>query len=365
MAKKPVPAQVGALLSKARKQGYVTREDILSAVPEAEADAKQFLAVSETLTAEGIDVLETLDEQTEAEVAGKADLDGDFEKLETVDRQFITDPVRVYLKEISRIPLLTHEEEIELAKRIERRDHKALQKLSRSNLRLVVSVAKRYVGRGLTLLDLIQEGNIGLMRAGEKFDWRRGYKFSTYATWWIRQAITRAIADQSRTIRVPVHVAELITKYLNTSRMLVQQLGRHPTHEEVAKAMGVDVQKVRDIVRASKQPISLETPVGEEREERLADFIFDEASKAPEVEAQEQLLREDVDSLLDSLTPREKRIIQLRFGLIDGRQRTLEEVAKDFGLSRERIRQMEAEALTKLREPGRRQELEKLRDYLD
>ncbi len=365
MAKQSVPAQVSSLLSKARRKGYITREDILSAVPEAEANDRRFLEVSETLAAQGVDVLETLDEQTESELAGKADLDGDFEQLETMDRQFVTDPVRVYLKEISHIPLLSAEEEVELAKRIERGDHRALQRLSRSNLRLVVSVAKRYVGRGLTLLDLIQEGNIGLMRAAEKFDWRRGYKFSTYATWWIRQAITRAIADQSRTIRVPVHIAELITKYLNTSRMLVQQLGRHPTHEEVAKAMGIDVQKVRDIVRASRQPISLETPMGEEGEERLADFIFDHDSKAPEVAAQEQLLREDVDSLLDSLTPREKRIIQLRFGLIDGRQRTLEEVAKDFGLSRERIRQMEAEALTKLREPERRRELEKLRDYLD
>jgi RNA polymerase primary sigma factor len=356
---------VGPLLAKGRKQGSRTKDNIEGAIGTAESDKTTLLPAGKTLAEEHTDILETVDEEPESKVTRDIAEEDELGALEAVDQRFVTDPVRVYLKEISHIPLLKAEDEVELAKRIERGDHRALERLARSNLRLVVSVAKRYVGRGLSLLDLIQEGNIGLMRATEKFDWRRGFKFSTYATWWIRQAITRAIADQSRTIRVPVHVAELITRYLNVNRMLVQQLGRHPSHEEIAEAMQIDVQKVRDIVRASKQPISLETPVGEEGEEHLADFIRDQDAKAPEIAAQEQLLREDVDDLLDSLTQREKRIIQLRFGLTDGRQRTLEEVAKDFGLSRERIRQMEAEALGKLREPGRRRELEKLKEYLD
>jgi len=267
----------------------------------------------------------------------------------------------MYLKEIGRINLLTAEEEVDLAKRTEKGEPKARERLISSNLRLVVSIAKKYVGRGLTLLDLIEEGNIGLMRAVEKFDWRKGYKFSTYATWWIRQAITRAIADQARTIRIPVHMVETINRFIRTSRRLMQELGREPSPEEVAKEMDIDPEKVREIIKVSQEPTSLEAPVGEEKDSTLGDFIPDEEIR-PEDQASAELLKSHLAEVLDTLNDREKKVLRLRFGLEDGRQRTLEEVGREFGVTRERIRQIEAKALRKLRHPTRSK---KLKDYLD
>jgi len=274
----------------------------------------------------------------------------------------IDDPVKMYLKEIGKVPLLTGEEEIELAKKVEEGDAEAKKKLAESNLRLVVSIAKRYVGRGMLFLDLIQEGNLGLIKAVEKFDYRKGYKFSTYATWWIRQAITRAIADQARTIRIPVHMVETINKLIRVSRQLVQDLGRDPSPEEIAEEMELPVEKVREIMKIAQEPISLETPIGEEADSHLGDFIEDEDAPAPAEAAAFALLKEQLDSVLDTLTTREKKVLRLRFGIEDGRPRTLEEVGKEFGVTRERIRQIEAKALRKLRHPSRSK---KLRDYLD
>jgi len=267
----------------------------------------------------------------------------------------------MYLKEIGRISLLTAPDEVYLAKRVEKGDPKSKERLINSNLRLVVSIAKKYVGRGLTLLDLIEEGNIGLMRAVEKFDWRKGYKFSTYATWWIRQAITRAIADQARTIRIPVHMVETINRFIRTSRKLMQELGREPTPEEVAKEMDIDPEKVREIIKVSQEPTSLEAPVGEEKDSTLGDFIPDEEIR-PEDQASAELLKSHLSEVLDTLNDREKKVLRLRFGLEDGRQRTLEEVGREFGVTRERIRQIEAKALRKLRHPTRSK---KLKDYLE
>ena len=292
-------------------------------------------------------------------------VNGELAIVAAFDGTAATDPVRLYLKEIAKVPLLSAEEEVDLAKQVQRGEQRAMDRLIRANLRLVVSIAKRYVGRGLTLLDLIQEGNIGLMRAVAKYDWRLGYRFSTYATWWIRQAITRAIADQSRVIRLPVHVTELITQYLQASRRLLQQLERSPTLAEVALTMGMDEKRLLHVVRSSQTPVSLETPIGEDGEDRLGDLIGDDEAKAPEEAAAEVLLRRDVDILLERLSPREKRVLRLRYGLEDGRQYTLEEIAGDFGLTRERVRQLEAEALRKLRESKRRGDLDKLRAYLD
>ena len=292
-------------------------------------------------------------------------VNGELAIVAAFDGTAATDPVRLYLKEIAKVPLLSAEEEVDLAKQVQRGEQRAMDRLIRANLRLVVSIAKRYVGRGLTLLDLIQEGNIGLMRAVAKYDWRLGYRFSTYATWWIRQAITRAIADQSRVIRLPVHVTELITQYLQASRRLLQQLERSPTLAEVALTMGMDEKRLLHVVRSSQTPVSLETPIGEDGEDRLGDLIGDDEAKAPEEAAAEVLLRRDVDILLERLSPREKRVLRLRYGLEDGRQYTLEEIAGDFGLTRERVRQVEGEALRKLRESKRRGDLDKLRAYLD
>ncbi|MBI2952792.1 MAG: sigma-70 family RNA polymerase sigma factor [Chloroflexi bacterium] len=301
-------------------------------------------------------------EEIEAQLEEDAELETDLEEAVVAEEPFVTDPVRMYLKEIAATPLLTSAQEVALAKRIEQGDVEAVEQMIRSNLRLVVSVAKKYVGRGLGMLDLIQEGNIGLMRAIHKFDWRRGYKFSTYATWWIRQAITRAIADQSRTIRIPVHVNETINRFTKITQRLAQELGRAPTPEEIAKAMGTSPVKVRDIMRAVQRPLSLETPVGEEEETQLGDLIRDDGSRSPD-EATDQLLRRDeVEAALDDLTPREKKVIQLRFGLDNGKQRTLEEIGDVFGVSRERIRQIEAEALRKLRKPGKK--LHHLHEYV-
>ena len=272
------------------------------------------------------------------------------------------DPVRMYLKEIGRVDLLTPEEEVELARRARNGDEKAKRELAEANLRLVVSIAKRYVGRGMLFLDLIQEGNLGLIKAVEKFDYRKGFKFSTYATWWIRQAITRAIADQARTIRIPVHMVETINKLIRVSRQLLQTLGRDPTAEEIAEEMGMDVERVREIIKISQDPVSLETPIGEEEDSHLGDFIEDQDAPAPAEAASFMLLKEQLEEVLDTLTPREEKVLRLRFGLEDGRARTLEEVGKVFGVTRERIRQIEAKALRKLRHPSRSK---KLKDFLE
>ena len=291
--------------------------------------------------------------------AGSDEVDSDVSLLEGVS---VDDPVRMYLKEIGRVPLLTAEEEIELAKRIEEGDEEARRKLAEANLRLVVSIAKRYVGRGMLFLDLIQEGNLGLLKAVEKFDYRKGYKFSTYATWWIRQAVTRAIADQARTIRIPVHMVETINKLMRISRQLLQEYGREPTIEEIADAMGMTEDKVREILKIAQEPVSLETPIGEEEDSHLGDFIEDEDVLAPVDAVSFYLLKEQLEDVLGTLTPREERVLRLRFGLDDGRPRTLEEVGQEFGVTRERIRQIEAKALRKLRHPSRSK---KLKDYLE
>ncbi|OPY57748.1 MAG: RNA polymerase sigma factor SigA [Pelotomaculum sp. PtaU1.Bin035] len=274
----------------------------------------------------------------------------------------IDDPVRMYLKEIGRVPLLNSEEEVELALRMENGDEEAKRRLAEANLRLVVSIAKRYVGRGMLFLDLIQEGNLGLIKAVEKFDYRKGFKFSTYATWWIRQAITRAIADQARTIRIPVHMVETINKLIRVSRQLLQELGREPNPEEIAKEMNISEEKVREIIKIAQEPVSLETPIGEEEDSHLGDFIEDHEARAPAEEASFTLLREQLNEVLKTLTDREQRVLRLRFGLDDGRARTLEEVGQKFGVTRERIRQIEAKTLRKLRHPSRSK---KLKDYLD
>ena len=294
--------------------------------------------------------------ETEDEGIEKIDIDS------LVEGVSIEDPVRMYLKEIGKVPLLTAEEEIELAKRMEKGDEEAKNALAEANLRLVVSIAKRYVGRGMLFLDLIQEGNLGLIKAVEKFDYRKGYKFSTYATWWIRQAITRAIADQARTIRIPVHMVETINKLIRVSRQLLQTLGREPSPEEIAQEMNIPEEKVREILKISQEPVSLETPIGEEEDSHLGDFIEDDNVPAPAEAATQMLLREQLDKVLDSLTDREKKVLRLRFGLDDGRQRTLEEVGKEFNVTRERIRQIEAKALRKLRHPSRSKQL---KDYLE
>ncbi len=295
------------------------------------------------------------------------DADIDVEKIDLTDMSVpdgvsIEDPVRMYLKEIGNVPLLSAEEEVELAKRMEAGDEKAKQKLAEANLRLVVSIAKRYVGRGMLFLDLIQEGNLGLIKAVEKFDYEKGYKFSTYATWWIRQAITRAIADQARTIRIPVHMVETINKLIRVSRQLLQELGREPLPEEIAEVMDISVERVREILKISQEPVSLETPIGEEEDSHLGDFIQDQNVPVPAEAAARKMLRDQLDEVLDTLTDREQKVLRLRFGMDDGRARTLEEVGKEFNVTRERIRQIEAKAIRKLKHPSRSR---KLKDYLD
>ena len=306
------------------------------------------------------DDLKSIDELSDEDLEAEIDLDLDLSELE--NNINIEDHVRMYLKEIGKVPLLTSEEEIELAKRMEEGDEDAKARLAEANLRLVVSIAKRYVGRGMQLLDLIQEGNLGLMKAVKKFDYRKGYKFSTYATWWIRQATTRAIADQARTIRIPVHMVETINKLLRVSRQLLQELGREPTNEEIAERMEIPVSRVREIMKISQDPISLETPIGEEEDSHLGDFIKDENITSPADAAAFVLLKEQLNEVLGTLTEREQEVLKLRFGLDDGRTRTLEEVGKEFNVTRERIRQIEAKALRKLRHPSRSR---KLKDFLD
>ena len=381
--------KVKQLLAKGKEKGTLSYEEIMDSLSSTELSPEQINDVYEQINAMGIKLVHSEDD------GDKSDLDDDdldIALLETEDGDVslsvlgeelppddledevidldlsvpegvgIDDPVRMYLKEIGRVPLLSAEEEVRLAKRMEQGDEEAKKQLAEANLRLVVSIAKRYVGRGMLFLDLIQEGNLGLIKAVEKFDYGKGFKFSTYATWWIRQAITRAIADQARTIRIPVHMVETINKLIRVSRQLLQELGRDPTPEEIAAAMEIPVERVREIQKVAQEPVSLETPIGEEEDSHLGDFIEDEDAPAPAEAASYILLKEQLESVLDTLTAREEKVLRLRFGLDDGRSRTLEEVGQEFGVTRERIRQIEAKALRKLRHPSRRR---KLKDYLD
>ncbi|MCL5003930.1 MAG: RNA polymerase sigma factor RpoD [Patescibacteria group bacterium] len=344
------------LLATARHAGFVTQEEILKHFPKAEENIELLDSLYTRLIENGVDVLESGKDVPAREAEKEVEITAVLEKIATPD------PVKMYLREIGKVKLLTGPEEVELAKRVEKGEKRASQDLTRANLRLVVSIAKRYMGRGLSFLDLIQEGNIGLMRAVEKFDWRRGFKFSTYATWWIRQAITRAIADQARTIRIPVHMIETINKFRREQARLEQSLGREPTAEEVAKVLEIDVERANEIIKISQEPASLESPVGKEEDSRLKDFVEDDEMKSPDEAASYELLKNHITSVLDTLNPRERRVLELRFGIRDGRARTLEEVGREFGVTRERIRQIEAKALRKLRHPTRSK---RLRDYLE
>lgn len=350
------------LVETAREKGTLTYKDIMDRLGEVELETDQIEEIYESLENAGVDVGGELEAEPDAaEIAAEEPVEEEVD-LSVPDGINIDDPVRMYLKEIGKVPLLTAEEEIEIAKRMEAGDASAKRKLAEANLRLVVSIAKRYVGRGMLFLDLIQEGNLGLIKAVEKFDFRRGFKFSTYATWWIRQAITRAIADQARTIRIPVHMVETINKLIRVSRQLLQEYGREPTPEEIAEEMGITEEKVREIIKIAQEPVSLETPIGEEEDSHLGDFIPDDEAPAPAEAAAFTLLKEQLIDVLDTLTPREEKVLRLRFGLDDGRARTLEEVGKEFNVTRERIRQIEAKALRKLRHPSRSK---KLKDFLD
>jgi len=354
-----VKIETRKLIKRGREQGFIAQEEVLAIFPKPEEHIEEVDDLYNKFLDEGIDVFDTTEFDVD-ESRSATELEKELESLATMEEGYLSDPVRMYLREIGRVSLLKYEEEVSLAKRVEKHDRRAREKLINANLRLVVSIAKKYVNRGLTLLDLIEEGNIGLMRAVVKYDWRRGYKFSTYATWWIRQAITRAIADQARTIRIPVHMVETINKFNRLSRKLMQELGREPTPEEVAMEMEVPVEKVREIVKVSQEPASLEAPVGEEEDSRLGDFIQD-ASASPTDQATHALLKDHIHEMLETLSPREAKVLEYRFGLEDGKQRTLEEVGKEFGVTRERIRQIEAKAIRKLRHPTR---AKKLRDYL-
>jgi RNA polymerase primary sigma factor len=353
------------LLSKGKSNGgTLTYGELVEALQTQDLSPDEIDNMYDTFSRKGIEIIDdsSSSEQSDDEV----DIDDKDEEVEidlsVPEGVSIDDPVRMYLKEIGRVPLLTAEEEVVLAKRMQEGDEMAQKRLAEANLRLVVSIAKRYVGRGMLFLDLIQEGNLGLIKAVEKFDYTKGYKFSTYATWWIRQAITRAIADQARTIRIPVHMVETINKLIRVSRQLLQQLGREPSPEEIAKAMDISVERVREIMKIAQEPVSLETPIGEEEDSHLGDFIEDQDAPAPADAASFMLLKEQLEEVLDTLTPREEKVLRLRFGLDDGRARTLEEVGQNFGVTRERIRQIEAKALRKLRHPSRSR---KLKDFLD
>ena len=345
------------LIQKGREQGFITQEEILSLFPDVEENIEKIDDLYATLSEQGIEIVDAREKMIWGEGQHS-----DLEK-ETFDdiSELADDSVRMYLREIGRIPLLTWDEEVELAKKIAKGDKMAKDRLVNANARLVVSIAKRYIGRGLDLLDLIQEGNTGLIRAVEKFDYTRGYKFSTYATWWIRQAITRAIADQARTIRIPVHMVETINKLIRTERKLVQELGREPLPEEIAVEMGIEVDKVNHIMKIKQEPVSIEAPIGEEEDSRLADFIEDKDSVTPDEAATYQLLKEHINEVLELLTPREQRILKMRFGLDAGRSHTLEETGQEFGVTRERIRQIESKALLKLK---KHRDSKKLKDYL-
>ena len=361
-------AKLKELLALAKKKKNVLEyQEISDFFQDMELNAEQFEKILDFLETSNIDVLRITDNDDDTvddEILLDDEEEVEVEKIDlsVPDGVSIEDPVRMYLKEIGKVPLLSAEEEIELAKRMELGDQEAKKRLAEANLRLVVSIAKRYVGRGMLFLDLIQEGNLGLIKAVEKFDYRKGYKFSTYATWWIRQAITRAIADQARTIRIPVHMVETINKLIRVSRQLLQELGREPTPEEIAKEMDMPVERVREILKISQEPVSLETPIGEEEASHLGDFIQDDNVPVPADAAAFTLLKEQLEEVLGTLTEREQKVLTLRFGLEDGRARTLEEVGKEFNVTRERIRQIEAKALRKLRHPSRSR---KLKDYLE
>lgn len=348
---------VKELLERGKKKGMLTMNEIADAFEEIELPPDRIERIYDILEKEGIEIFEDMEKDGDIEVTKE-----ELEDLSVPDGINIDDHVKMYLKEIGKVDLLSSEEEQKLAKRMAEGDEEAKKRLAEANLRLVVSIAKRYVGRGMMFLDLIQEGNLGLIKAVDKFDYTKGYKFSTYATWWIRQAITRAIADQARTIRIPVHMVETINKLSRVNRQLVQELGREPTPEELAKELGMPVERVRDILKISQDPVSLETPIGEEEDSHLGDFIPDDDAPAPSEAASFVLLKEQLVEVLKTLTPREAKVLKLRFGLEDGRQRTLEEVGSQFKVTRERIRQIEAKALRKLRHPSRSK---KLKDYLD
>ena len=364
-------SRIRELIATGKQKGMLSYKEIMDALEDVEMEPDQIDKLYEGLEGMGIDIIgnapaspEGQPEHDDAEpnpeaLEAIAEEELDLSVPETISTD---DPVRMYLKEIGKVPLLSAEEEIDIAKRMEQGDEVAKQKLAEANLRLVVSIAKRYVGRGMQFLDLIQEGNLGLIKAVEKFDYRKGYKFSTYATWWIRQAITRAIADQARTIRIPVHMVETINKLIRVSRQLLQEYGREPQPEEIAKEMGISEEKVREIMKIAQEPVSLETPIGEEEDSHLGDFIPDDDAPAPAEAAAFTLLKEQLMDVLDTLTPREEKVLRLRFGLDDGRARTLEEVGKEFNVTRERIRQIEAKALRKLRHPSRSK---KLKDFLE
>lgn len=350
------------LLHDGREKGFVTYEDIEKHLPQEMLTAELLDNLYFNLSELGIDILDEAKPQKGASPEEILPLPTTTEEMGDLEDLPLSDPVRMYLREIGKIPLLTPEEEVELAKGVEAGDPDAKTKLVEANLRLVVSIAKKYIGRGMLFLDLIQEGNLGLIRAVEKFDYRKGYKFSTYATWWIRQAITRAIADQARTIRIPVHMVETINKLIRVSRQLVQKLGREPTAEEIARDMDIASDRVEEIQRIAQEPVSLETPIGEEEDSQLGDFLEDKDLPSPEEAAANQILREQLEEMLEDLTDREKEVLRLRFGLEDGHSHTLEEVGRRFGVTRERIRQIEAKALRKLRHPSRSR---KLRDFLE
>ena len=359
--------KIKTLLAMAKKKKNVLEyQEISDHFADLHLEEEQMDEILDALEKSGIDVLRITDDDDipdeELLLSDEDEVDMENLDLSIPDGISIEDPVRMYLKEIGKVPLLSAEEEIELAKKMENGYQEAKKRLAEANLRLVVSIAKRYVGRGMLFLDLIQEGNLGLIKAVEKFDYRKGYKFSTYATWWIRQAITRAIADQARTIRIPVHMVETINKLIRVSRQLLQELGREPTPEEISEEMGMPVDRVREILKISQEPVSLETPIGEEEDSHLGDFIQDDNVPVPAEAASFTLLREQLVEVLGTLTEREQKVLRLRFGLDDGRARTLEEVGKEFNVTRERIRQIEAKALRKLRHPSRSR---KLKDYLD
>ena len=352
------------LIELGKQKGQLTNQDILDALGEQDLDPEKLEKLYETIEQQGIEIVEDFDDLKIDDIDISIDDNKDEDTPAPTGEQSVTvdDPVKVYLKEIGRVPLLSSEEEVDLAIRISSGDVAAKQRLSEANLRLVVSIAKRYLGRGMQFLDLIQEGNLGLIKAVEKFDYTKGFKFSTYATWWIRQAITRAIADQARTIRIPVHMVETINKVKKVQSQLLHQNGHEPSPDEIAEEIDMPVDKVREIMRVAQEPVSLETPIGEEEDSHLGDFIPDNDAPAPADAASHTMLREQLADVLSTLTPREAKVLKLRFGLEDGRSRTLEEVGKEFNVTRERIRQIEAKALRKLRHPSRSR---KLKDYLD